>query len=133
MTREELIKYIAVYGSHSAAIMVDCKDCPLLSSCEERIRSRQSTTSSCSDILERFYISETKVKDDNENNISAGRVPLRSLKIGEWFLLDDKLFVVIGFERVMRIPEGIGQFLSEWTFVEKANISIVARKEVEER
>lgn len=128
MTREELIKYITVHGSHSAAIMMDCEDCPLHSFCE-----RQGTINSCSDVLERFYISETKVKDDNENNTSAGRVPLRSLKIGEWFLLDDKLFVVIGFERVMRIPEGIVQSLDEWTSVEKANVSIVARKEVEER
>lgn len=124
MTREELVKYIAVHGSHSAAIMMDCKDCPLHSFCEG-----QDSTSSCGDVLEKFYISKTKV----ENSTSAGRVLLRSLKIGEWFLLDDKLFVVIGFERVMRIPEGIEQFLDEDTSVEKANVSIVARKEVEER
>lgn len=126
MTREELIKYIDNFGEYYAAIEIGCEECPL--DCGKEV-----TTSSCSDVLERFYISETKVKDNNENNTSAGRVPLRSLKIGEWFLLDDKLFVVIGFERVMRIPEGIVQSLDEWTSVEKANVSIVARKEVEER
>ena len=96
-----------------------CKDCPLHSSCF----GGQNTANSCSDILEEFYISKTKV----ENNTSAGRVPLRNLKIGEWFLLDDKLFIVIGFERVMRMPEGTEQFLDGYTSVEKANVSIVAR------
>lgn len=127
MTREELVKYIAVHGSHSAAIMMDCKDCPLHSFCEG-----QDSTSSCGDVLEKLNSLRTKVSvifEEEENN----QVAIKDLPVGTFFIFCNRLYEVIKNAEggVVKVKEWntseIGSFADE-VKVEVVDIEIKVKK-----